>query len=59
MAMNQRYWSSFRAKETSIGNIIEPTPISARPATLVKEASALRCLLSRVETGIIVELAVL
>ena len=59
MVRNHRCWSSFSAKETSIGNTIEPQPITPRPATLVKEASAPRCLLSRVETGIMVELAVL
>ena len=59
MVRNHRCWFSFSAKETSIGNTIEPQPITPRPATLVKEASAPRCLLSRVETGIMVELAVL
>ena len=42
-----------------MGNTMEPQPITPRPAMLVKEASAPRCLLSRVETGIIVEFAVL
>ena len=59
MVMNHRFWFSFNAKETSMGNTMEPQPITPRPAMLVKEASAPRCLLSRVETGIIVEFAVL
>ena len=59
MVTNQRPWSSFRAKDTSMGNTMEPTPMTPSPATLVKDASAARCLLSRVDTGIRVELAVL
>ena len=59
MVMNQSPWFSFKAKDTSMGNTMEPTPMTPRPATLVKEARVARCLLSRVDTGIRVELAVL
>ena len=59
MATNQRCWFSFSAIETSVGKIIEPTPITPRLAMFVSEASVERCLLLRVETGTSVELAVL
>jgi hypothetical protein len=42
-----------------MGKIMDPTPMTPRPATLVKDANALRCWELRVETGIRVELAVL
>ena len=42
-----------------MGKIMEPKPMTPRPATFVKEARAPRCWELRVETGIRVELAVL
>ena len=56
---NHIFWSSFITLDTSMGNTMEPTPMTPRPATLVKEAKAPRCWLFRVDTGIRVELAVL
>ena len=43
----------------STGNTIEPAPITPRPAKLLIDAKTLRFSLSRVDTGTIVEFAVL
>ena len=59
MTMNHMFWSFFITWLTRMGNTMEPTPMTPRPATLVKEARAPRCWLLRVDTGMRVELAVL
>ena len=59
MAKSHRFWSCFKANETSMGKIIVPVPMTPKPAMLVRDASAPRFSLSRVETATSVELAVL
>ena len=59
MVRNHRFRSSFNAKDTSMGNTILQTPITPRPIMLLMDASSPLWRLSRVDTEIMMVLAVL
>ena len=59
MVRNHRFRSSFKAKDTSMGNTMLQTPITPSPIMLLMDASSPRWRLSRVDTEIMMVLAVL